>query len=104
MSMLDASDSANPRADGDTDAIGIFLGDFNTGILESLATRRDAIMDEDIHLFGFLLADVIGDVEMADAAANAAGKLGNVENLDGTNPASSIQYALPGFNHGQPYR
>ena len=50
-------------------------------VLKGLATRGDAVMNEGIHFFGFLIADVIRDIKTPDAATNSGGKFRDIKDL-----------------------
>ncbi len=64
--LFDAWQPAYARADNDADAIGIGLGDFQARVAPRLSARSHAIMDERIHLLGFLGCHVLRDIEILD--------------------------------------
>ena len=96
MAVLDTSDPTDAGTDRDSDPVGIVISHDYTGVLKSLATRSQAVMDEDIHLLGFLVRDVIGDVEISHTPANAGRELRHIENLKGGYSAFAVKYAFPG--------
>src|SRR5690606_18982036 len=68
LGFFDAGQAADARPDDGADAVGIFFGDFDAGIPPGLHPGRHAIMDEDIHLLGFLGRHVLRNVAILDFA------------------------------------
>jgi hypothetical protein len=81
------------------DALGVLFRHYQPRVFKSLASRSDAIMDEDIHFFGFLIGNIVGDIETFDRPAYAGGEIGNIEALNGSYSAFAVNYAVPRISH-----
>ena len=75
---LDHRQAADARADHAADALGALLVEGvavrQAGVLHRLDRRGHAVVDEGVHVAGFLAGHVLLDIEALDLAGEAAGK------------------------------
>src|SRR5699024_5661520 len=92
----DARQATNAGTDNDADTFGVGVGDFETGVLPGLHASHNAVMDEGIHLAGFLGGKVVGNVKVLDLAGNPGIEVFGVETGDGPYPRAAIDNIVPG--------
>ena len=97
--LLDAEDAADAGTDQRADALGIFVGDFQTRIVHRHERRSDAVMDERIHLLHILGGHEGAGIEVADLAGDARGELRDIERGDGAQTGTSVDDAVPAAGH-----
>jgi hypothetical protein len=86
LRLLDHRQPADARADQHTDALGLLFGQRvaggQPGILHRLDGGGHAVMDEGVHVAGFLAGDVVLDIEALDLTGKPAGQPRGIETGD----------------------
>src|SRR5258706_1314738 len=100
MRLFDHRQPADARADIDTDASRIGLGDLEAGVFQRLNPGRDAEVDEAVHAARLLRRQVRGDVEVLYLACDLAGERTCVEMRDAADAGLCGKEPLPGFGNG----
>ena len=90
---------ANTGTDRHTDAFGVCFGHFDTGVFESLTTRRDTVMHETIHALGIFLGDIIPYVQILDHTAKGGCETRYIKRLYGAYAASTVDNPIPGIGN-----
>lgn len=96
MTAFDAGDPTDSRTNGNADPFGVCFSHFDARMLESLTSSGNAIVDKDIHLFGFFVANVIRDIKVTDTATDTRRKFRDIKHIKVSDPTFSINYTLPG--------
>jgi hypothetical protein len=102
--VLDHRQAADAGADRHADAAGILLGAGEPRIRDGLGTRGHAVLDEQVHLAGFLGIQVGTDVEVLDGTPEARVEAADIEVLDGGNAALAGHDVRPALVHGISHR
>ena len=104
VGVFDQRQAADARTHEHADALGLFFGQLiagrKTGIAHRLEGRREPVMDEAIHVPGFLGGDVILDLEALDLTREMARHAAGVEAGDGGNAGTSGEDVGPAFGNG----
>ena len=100
VAVFDAREPPYPRANGDADAMRIRFADLEPAVANRLNGSRYSVVDERVHLAGFLARDVLADVEILDGTNDAHRHVCRVEVRDRSNPAAPGDDVLPAFLHG----
>ncbi len=100
VALFDAGEAAYPGTHQDADAPPVLVGHFETAVAHRLDAGRHAVVDERVHLARFLRRDVLRNIEVLDAAAEARAEVGDVERGDRADPALACDDVAPGFSDG----
>ncbi|MCY1359403.1 hypothetical protein D9M69_459720 [compost metagenome] len=95
LGFFDARQAADARAHDHADAFGVGFGDFKTAIAPCLHPGSQPVMDERIHLAGFLGRDIGADVEVFDFAGNVRGDGRGIETGDAADARTSVDDIVP---------
>src|SRR5690606_38807349 len=97
--VLDRLDPADPRADDDAAALGVFLGEVDAGVGDGLDGRGEAELGDAVEAAGLAVLDLGGGIPPLDLAGDGdvplAGVAVELGAFDGPDPA-------PAFPHGRP--
>ena len=99
IALLNAAQATDAGTDGDADALGVFVGNFQSGIPDGLDARSHAIVDEGRHLAGVLGLHVVRDVKVLHRATEAHGKIADIKMGDGRDATLACQDIGPGIRH-----
>jgi len=77
--VLDHRQTTDAGADINANALGVFRGNHNAGVLDRLNSRCKPVMDKNIHAASFLGGNILGDIEPFDLAGDLGGKGRGVE-------------------------
>ncbi len=97
--VTEATPGSTPEAAEDADAIGVLGGDVQPRITPGLDAGRHAVMDEGIHLLGFLGPHVIGHIETLDLARDLAVEHRGVETRHPADARTTVNEVVPGGLH-----
>ena len=104
IALLDPGQPPDARADGDPYPLGVRLGDLQPRVRDGLHSRRDAVVDEGVHLLHVLGRDVTARLEPLQGAGDPNGERRRVEMGDGGNTALAREDARPGLRHVESHR
>lgn len=94
--LLNQTQTADTRADGNAYPLRVLFVDDQAGIFQGLNTRRHAILDEEIHLAGFFAVDAeLFGVEILDQACETGCELACIKVVDEGNAALPFEQGLP---------
>ena len=93
--LFDERKSANARADDHADAIGIFLGRVDAGIIDRHLRRGDGVVNERVGLLDLFLLDPLLRLEAAHLAGDLTRKRAGIELRDPVDARSSFDEPLP---------
>lgn len=102
--LFDHRQAADAGTDDDADAVGVLFGHDHAGILHGLDTGRHAVMDERIHVAGFLGRDVVLDVEAFDFTGKTGTESLRVKLGDGGNTGLALDRRGPRVGNIIAYR
>jgi len=95
LGFFDAGQAAYARADDGADAVGIFFCDFQAAVAPRLHARRHAVMDEAVHLLGFLGGHVLRDVEILDFTRDLGVESRGIETSDTPDARTPVDDIVP---------
>jgi hypothetical protein len=94
---LDDLEGADAAADVDSDALGVFGGDIECGLLDGHVCGGEGELDEAAVLLDVFAVDEVFGVEVFDLTGELAGVLGGVEEGDGGYAGLALEERLPGW-------
>src|SRR5690349_1032404 len=94
--LFEGFDAADSGTDDDAAAVGIFLGEIESGIFDGGNGSGDSELAETIESFGFADVDAVaGDVEGGAFPADSDGVFAGVPTGDGRDAGLSVAEVLP---------
>src|ERR1051325_10519014 len=100
MFAFDDLESADSRADENPDAISVFLGDLQAGLLQCLLRGSKGKVNEARHLTRFLFVDEFQRVKVLDLGGKGDRKSGGIKTRDRPHTAGAGYQFLPHLLRG----